>query len=195
MHGLICKAVEIFLRDTYGADHWNRVARVIGVDAGGFEAMMRYPRDMLPRLMAAAEAELGKPSAAIFEDIGTYLVSHPNRERIRRLMRFGGVSFLEFLHSLEDLPGRARMAVDDLALPELELTETGEGQFTLLCDGREAGWGHVFVGLLRAMADDYGALAFLEHGRAKDGREAINITVFESAYARGKSFELGAWAV
>jgi len=107
------------------------------------------------------------------------------------LLRFGGVSFVEFLHSLDDLPARARMAVDDLRLPELELFEHAQNTFELTCRHDRKGFGHVVMGMLRTMADDYGALVFLEHQGMYQGAEVIDITLIESAFAEGRSFELG----
>ncbi len=74
------------------------------------------------------------------------------------MLRFGGVTFVDFLHSLEDLPDRGRLALPDLDLPELHITDHGPDFFTLKCRAELTGAGHVMVGLLRAMADDYGAL-------------------------------------
>ena len=47
------------------------------------------------------------------------------------------------------------------------------------------------LGVLRAMADDYGALAVLDHVGAADGEETITITLVETDFAQGREFELG----
>ena len=48
----------------------------------------------------------------------------------------------------------------------------------------------MIVGLLRAMADDYGALVLLEHdGQSLEG-EMILIELLEMSYAKGRSFDL-----
>jgi hypothetical protein len=126
--------------------------------------------------------------------LGTYLVSHKNVEALRRLLRFGGVTFEEFLHSLDDLPDRARLAVSDLELPKLELREHAPGMYSLNCSSDlqvfGANFGHVMVGLLRAMADDYGALVLLEHQGGQLGSETISINLLESSFAEGRSFLL-----
>ena len=51
--------------------------------------------------------------------------------------------------------------------------------------------GHVLVGILRLMADDYGALACLEHCGAKDQTETIDIRLVHTSYAQGRTFVLG----
>ncbi|MEL7166880.1 MAG: heme NO-binding domain-containing protein [Pseudomonadota bacterium] len=194
MHGLINRAIQCFVTDTYGADSWNAVAREADLDFVEFEAMLLYDDALTPRVLDAAATFLHRPRAEVMEDLGTYLVSHPTVEALRRLLRFGGVTFVEFLHSLDDLPDRARLAVSDLNLPRIELREHTASCFSLFCDSQIEGYGHVMMGVLRAMADDYGALAVLEHSGGQAGTEVISISLIETEFAEGRIFELGARA-
>lgn len=194
MHGLINRAIQCFVTDSYGADNWVEVARVANLRFVEFESMLIYDDDLTPNLLDAVSYVLNRPRDDVMEDIGTYLVSHPNVERLRRLLRFGGVTFVEFLHSLDDLPDRARLAVSDLTLPGIELREHGPGHFRLICESPLVGYGHVIMGVLRAMADDYGALAVLEHAGAGEGVETLSISLIETEFAEGRAFELGARA-
>jgi hypothetical protein len=41
------------------------------------------------------------------------------------------------------------------------------------------------------MADDYGALVFMELAGIEDGVETLRIEVFDAAYNEGKAFTLG----
>ena len=93
----------------------------------------------------------------VLENIGTYLASHPNVEALRRLLRFEGAHFVEFLYSLDGLHDRARLAVDDLELPTLTLVRHTDTHHSLLCHADFSGWGHLLIGILRVMSDDYGA--------------------------------------
>jgi hypothetical protein len=192
MHGLMMRAIQSFARDTYGPALWSAVTRRAGLDIAGFEAMLTYPDDMGDTVLAALSAELDRPRNTVLEDIGTYLVSDPNVERLRRLLRFAGVNYEDFLHSLVDLPGRARLAVSDLILPRIDLRAMPAGRYMLIIDGEPPGFGHVLVGILRAMADDYGALVMLDHRGLRHGREEIEITLVETAFAEGRHFELAA---
>jgi len=135
---------------------------------------------------------LDKPVEAVLEDLGTFLVSNPHLEPLRRLLRFGGVNFLEFLYSLDDLRDRARLAVPDLDLPQLEVAEAGGGVFDIGIRWTSEGFGHVLVGILRAMADDYGDLVFLEHRGTEEGAELVRVTLLETDFAEGRAFDLSA---
>ncbi|WP_137701579.1 heme NO-binding domain-containing protein [Marimonas lutisalis] len=192
MHGLINRAIQRFVTDTYGEEAWQRVARAAELGFTDFEAMLIYEAVMTQRVLDAVCDDLEKPCAEVLEDLGTYLVSHPNVEALRRLLRFGGVDFTEFLHSLNDLPDRARLAVSDLDLPELELREHAHDRFSLTVSAPQDGFGHVMMGVLRTLADDYGALVYLEHKGGPRGREVIDITLIEAGFAEGRHFDLAA---
>lgn len=194
MQGLIARTLQNFLQDTYGHSEWLDIAAYSGLEATEFEAMLDYDIELVQAVLTCAETRLSKPPEVIFEDIGTYLVTHPNNETLRRLLRYGGEDFFDFLHSLEDLPGRAQLAMADLRLPDLELRDFSDNQFCLRCLCTERwmqGFGHVLVGVLRSMADDYGALVLLDHRGRHAGTELIDITVIEMDYAEGRDFQLG----
>ncbi|MCW1956280.1 heme NO-binding domain-containing protein [uncultured Lentibacter sp.] len=194
MHGLINRTIERFVRETRGESLWLRVAEQAELGFVEFEAMLSYDAALTERVLEAVSAALLLPRESVLEDIGTYLVSHQKTEAVRRLLRFGGVDFVEFLHSLEDLPDRARLAVADLSLPGLELDEQLAGRFSLKVLAQPAGFGAVMLGVLRAMADDYGALVILEYFSDVEGEERIEIQLIEEAFAAGRGFELGARA-
>lgn len=190
MHGLVNRAIQCFVRDTYGEETWRSVARRARLGFDSFEAMFVYADDLTSAVLLAATEELAKPRDVLLVDLGTYLVSHPNLEPLRRLLRFGGASFTDFLHSLDDLPDRARLAVPDLDLPSMQLTDHGGGCFSLLCGPGQRGFGHVMVGILTALADDYGALAVVDHAGAAEEGEFLRIELLEAAFAEGREFDL-----
>ena len=194
MHGLINRSIQSYVCNSYGFEIWQEVAAGAELDFVEFEAMLSYEDALTPRVLNSLAQVLDRPRDEIMEDIGTFVVSHPEFEPVRRLLRFGGVSFEEFLNTLDDLPARARLAVSDLNLPALELREHRPGNFSLLCGADVVGYGHVMMGILRVMADDYGVLALLEHTGRKGGRETVRISLVETDFAEGRSFELGARA-
>ena len=192
MHGLINRSIQCFVRDTYGPAIWAGIAAGADLGFDNFEALLVYKDDVTERILREASERLGKPVEALMEDLGTYLISNAGFGGVRRLLRFGGVSFVDFLHSLDDLRDRVRLAVPDLVLPHLEVRDHATNSFTLTCSFDRSGFGHVFVGILRAMADDYGTLVLLEHLGGNTGVEVISIEVLDLGFAEGRSFALGA---
>lgn len=195
MQGLINRAIERFVRDSYGDEPWRDL--IVRLDPGydTFEPMMRYDPAVTRQVLDELEAQLDRARDDLLEDIGTYLVSHPQVEPIRRLLRFSGVDFVDFLHALEDLPDRARLAVSELDLPGLSLHAHGAGLYRLdvgLCDTGGLRFGRVMMGILRAMADDYGALVMLDHRGTTATHELIEVRLLDVGFASGRVFDLGA---
>ena len=46
--------------------------------------------------------------------------------------------------------------------------------------------------MLRAMADDYGALVLLDYAEPQDGLETVAIRLLDAAHAEGRRFSLAA---
>lgn len=192
MHGLINRAIQDFARDSYGEAVWAAVVRRADLDFVSFEPMLTYENGVTERVVAALAAELSRRRSEVLEDIGHYLVTHARVAPLRRLLRFGGVDFVDFLHTLDDLPDWARLAVDDLALPGIALECDGAEDYRLVLTGAPRGSGHVAIGMLRAMADDYGALVLLDYAEPAEARETVRIRLLDAAHAEGRRFSLAA---
>lgn len=190
MHGLISRSFEGFIKAAYSEDTWRQAMRRLDAGIDGFEAMFRYDKALLERVVDLCAELLDKEREVLLEDFGTFLVVSEASARVRRLLRFGGVDFEDFLHSLEDLSGRAALAVPDLDLPDMCLVEREEGRFELECALAFDGIGHVLMGLLRALADDYGALVFLDHIGRRDAAEVLSILLVTEDFADGRDFHL-----
>ena len=190
MHGLIFRTVEAYVSDRFGADTWVRAMALADIEIASFEAMLDYDATYFPSVLDGCARALERPVETILEDIGTYLVAYQNHASIRRLLRFGGDSFSELLHSLGDLPDRTRLAVSGLVLPQIHVREPIPQHFIIACSGPPRGFGHVLVGLLRTMADDYGALAVLDHQGTRDGAEIIEVSVVDIAFSEDRGFAL-----
>ena len=70
--------------------------------------MLIYDNDLTNQILGNVSAALNRPRFELMEALGTYLV-------------FGGDTLIEFLHSLEEFPDRARLVISDFDLPELDL--------------------------------------------------------------------------
>lgn len=190
MNGLFNRALQAFLRDQYGAAVWNRIAAEARLGRDGFEPLLSYPPETTNAVIAAAGRALGQTRDEFLEHLGVYLVAHPSFEPLRRLLRFGGVDFRRFLHSIEDIRARGRLVIPDLDLPELNLREVEPDSWILTCRAALPGMGHVVAGMLRAMADDYGTLAVIDHLGEAGGTARIAVTMSEDRYAEARSFAL-----
>jgi Haem-NO-binding len=187
VHGLVNRSIQTFLRDTYGSDLWHRVATASGAPAHGFEAMLMYPDDMTDAVLSCAAQELRKPVDILLEDFGTHLTSV---EALRRLLRFSGAEYADFIEAIEELPGRAQLAVPEIDLPVLDLQSDAPGCYNLTACGPRSAFAPVLAGVLRGMADDYGSLALID-GPVRAGDQAtIRIELLETRFAAGRDFQL-----
>lgn len=194
MHGLIGRALETFIADAHGDALRGEALSRAGLPPDGFASARRFSSASGSLLLRAASAATGLPSAALLTDLGIWLVSQRRNEPIRRLVRFGGGDFHGFLHSLEDLPARGRLAMPDLDLPRIMLIDRAPS-YDIRTEFPQWGAGHVLSGVLRGMADDYGVLAVVEHAgghRVRGGpcAERIRVEVADDAHTDGRRFDL-----
>ncbi|MBM7069328.1 heme NO-binding domain-containing protein [Actibacterium sp. 188UL27-1] len=190
MHGLINRSIQCFIRDNYGQSTWDTVARDAHLPALGFEAMLEYDDQVTHRMLDMVALHLDKSRPAVLEDVGTYLITHSNTRAIRRLLRFAGETFEEFLNSLDDLPDRVRLAVPDLQFPRLDTVEPGPNQVEVTLSEADPEFGFVLMGILRALADDYGALVFIDHKVDPEAGVILAINLLDAAFAEGNAFSL-----
>jgi hypothetical protein len=184
------RSLQGYLRDTFGSGFWATIVREADLPTSQFEPMLRYDPAIATVVADAAARILGRPASALWEDMGTYIVTNPAYEGVRRLLRFGGVGFNDFLHSLEELPGRARLALPDLRVPDISVDELAPDRFRLTCRFDIEGMALVLLGILRAMADDYGALALIDRAEREDGAEVLLVTIHQATHAEAKPFDL-----
>ncbi|MCB1992461.1 MAG: heme NO-binding domain-containing protein [Geminicoccaceae bacterium] len=182
MHGLINSTIAAFLRDSYGDDALAATAARAEIDPGGFEPFRSCPERLTLRLIAAAAETLGKPEPEFLEDLGAWLA---RVEPARRLLRFSGSDLADFLISLEELPGRAQLVLPQFAIPRIAVSDLGGGCFRVAVSHGPAEWRSVIAGMIRAMSDDYGALALIV-----DEGDAIAVDVSDESFGAARSFDL-----
>lgn len=186
MDALLLRSLQSYVLDTFGGARWQDICHAAGQSSMTFEPMLHYDQGLADHVGEVAARVLGRPVEAVWEDVGTHLVMNPGREGVRRLLRFGGLHFIDFLHSLEELPGRARLALPHIDPPELLLKQVGPERFELHCWTGLKALHRVLAGLVTAMADDYGALCVIEAG--DDG--CMKIAVLDSRHSRARAFDL-----
>jgi len=193
MHGLVNRSIQCFIRDVYGAEVWRQVCTDAGLGHADFEAMLHYDDADTLAVLRAAAARLGREVEALLEDMGHYLVTQPERDALRRLLRFGGADFADFLHSLADLQERGRLVLPEIDLPRITVAEEAGGSFTLSFRWGAGLLGPVVLGVLRAMADDYGMLALFDHQPAimPGAPDMICVQLLAAAHSQGRNFALG----
>lgn len=190
MHRLVIRAVQEFLRDTYGEALLREVAACERTAAGSGEWGRADDANATKRrlrgesVISAAADILDKPAIELFEDLGAWLAQ---REPIRRLLRFSGRDFKDFVLSLEELPGRVHYVIPDMEIPAIQVLREDDGTIVLTLPDSSPAWTAILGGLLRAMADDYGALGLI----VVEGC-GIEVHISDHSFTEGRDFHLGA---
>jgi hypothetical protein len=191
MHGLINCAIERFVRDTYGDQTWRMACAAAAVPEQKFEPLLTYEDPLTQSLIASCAEVLRRTPDVVLEDLGSSLISGAGDAAVatRRLLRFSGRSFVDFLYALDDLPDRIALAVPDLTLPELHVEEQRPDLFYVSAGEGWPGYLHVVHGVLRAMADEYGVLVLID---LVDGKPGLEVQVIDMAFTAGRAFTLRA---
>lgn len=182
MHGLINRGLQCYIRDIHGVEVWEETCERAKLPFYSFESMLVYDDATTEDMLRGICDLIDRPRDEILEDFGTYVVSEAALTAVRRLLKFGGDTYQEFLYSLNFVYDRAKLAIPDLDVPIIEVTKQPLNQFTIRAQFFKRGYGAVLLGLLRALADDYGALVSVarEHRALKHTDEDIyHIHVFE----------------
>lgn len=190
MLGVVNKAIEEFVITVHGGAVWQEVLRDIGTPGFRFEPMLMYEDEKSYALIRALSKRLSKPQQDILDDIGTYLVTPPNGGALRRLLRFLGSSFDDFLFSLDDLNDRVDLALPDLQLPQIMVIPQTIDRVHVRVSQTWSGFAYVLQGLLRAMADDYGTLVFLDVRRDITDSACIEVILIENNFSAGIDFDM-----
>jgi hypothetical protein len=187
MHGLVICALARFFLETYGAAIWQQIRGRADAGDDRYEPFLKYPDDLAIRLISAAGHVLRRHPDDVWEDFGAALIASDAFTAPRRLLRFSGASFGDFLSALPELSGRITLAVPDFDLPPVTLIEQDVGTFMFRCPA-SAEYEHVLRGVIRAMADEYGALALIDHGPEGHG---VQVQLIDVSFAAGRAFALG----
>jgi hypothetical protein len=190
MLGVVNKAIEEFVITVHGGAVWQEVLRDIGTPGFRLEPMLMYEDEKSYALIRALSKRLSKPQQDILDDIGTYLVTPPNGGALRRLLRFSGSSFDDFLFSLDDLNDRVDLALPDLQLPQIMVIPQTIDRVHVRVSQTWSGFAYVLQGLLRAMADDYGTLVFLDVRRDITDSACIEVILIENNFSAGIDFDM-----
>ena len=192
MLGVVNKVIESFVRQRYGDKLWADVLVDLSLPGYEFEAMLTYEDGITYDLIDGLAKRQSKMYQDILEDIGGYLVAEDSQASVRRLLRFGGATFEDFLLSLDDLNDRVALALDILDMPTIAVEPISAEKVHIRVVPKWQGFSDVLMGLLHALADDYGALVFMDRVEDAKPTECIEVILIDHHHSAGTSFDLAA---
>ncbi|NCV10055.1 MAG: hypothetical protein EBW44_00435 [Rhodobacteraceae bacterium] len=177
MLGVVNKAIEAFVCQRYGDKLWADLLIDLSLPGYEFEAMLTYEDGITYDLIDRLAKRQSKMHQDVLEDIGGYLVAEDSQASIRRLY---------------DLNDRVALALDILEMPMIRVLPISAEKIHVRVAPKWLGFSDVLVGLLRALADDYGALVFMDRLADTDQTECIVLILIDHHHTAGTSFELAA---
>ena len=144
MHGLINRGLQCFVLSIYGNDVWEDVCADAGLSFNNFETMLCYDDIITEQVLDAICHATKRDRPEILEDYGTFIVSEHCSPAVKKLLRLGGETFVEFLHSLEDVYDRVQIAIPDLETPTMRLEVRSPKEYILRYEFYKCGFGAVF---------------------------------------------------
>lgn len=79
MDALLLRSLQSYVIDTFGAPSWQKVCSMAGLAVTTFEPMLRYDPGTADRIAQVVAGVLGRAVDTVWEDVGTYLVTNPDR--------------------------------------------------------------------------------------------------------------------
>ena len=182
MHKIATNCLEMFLKDAYGDDLWQSVADAAGFDSGDLLNWHGASEEVAESIFVEASARLGKSRQEFLEDMGAWLT---HQEPIRRLLRFSGGRFYDFLGSLREIVPRIKMVLPDIGISNLRVSTNGTGSYCILGKEEDVDFIWIISGAIRGMADDYGALAVIS-----TSANSVNVDVALPEFSERRGFSL-----
>lgn len=162
MYGIVNKAIEDLITESYGLEKWNRVKERSKVDVDFFISNEPYNDDITYKLAIAASEELGLGLNEVLHAFGEWWVLRTGKEKYGAMMQAGGNSLREFLIKLPVFHTRVMLMYPKLTPPEFKITDLTNESLYLHYFSKREGLQDFVKGLLSGLAKMYNTLVSIE---------------------------------
>ncbi|HMV10986.1 MAG TPA: heme NO-binding domain-containing protein [Cyclobacteriaceae bacterium] len=131
MYGIVNKAIEDLVRETFGEDKWEAIKKRSGVDIDFFLSNEPYDDSVTYKLAQAAADETGLTLDAVLTAFGEWWVLRTSREKYGALLQAGGASMTAFLRNLPVFHNRIMLIYPKLTPPEFRVSNETETSIDL----------------------------------------------------------------
>ncbi|MEM9717448.1 MAG: diguanylate cyclase [Pseudomonadota bacterium] len=181
--GLINRGLKGFVETYHDAETWRKLVSGQSAIPEDFEALADYPLEVTVRLVAEISTLRDASEADVYEDLGTFLVSTHWDARLRLVFMSCADDFVKFLQRL-DVVWVALNAVDAaFPLNSWEISSTRAGAFRLSGPTLFPGFPSLCVGMLRSLADEFGAYVIIDQKPYLSHVFDFDIEVFDSGHS------------
>jgi hypothetical protein len=172
MYGLVNKAVQDLISESYGDDKWEAVKQKAGVDEEIFISHDSYPDEVTYRLVEAASEVLELPADSVLEAFGKHWILNTASKGYGEMLDAVGGSLGEFLENLPDFHTRVMVLFPNLKPPTFKVSDRKDRSLRLHYHTDRRGLTQFVVGILQGLAQRFQTEATITHEQSRsDGAD------------------------
>jgi len=182
MLGLVNRSLVEFVGEFHGEAGVAQLHRELPELPSRFEALVDYPIHQTAGLISFVARLRDVEHSTILDDLGTYSVIRLWDARLRDCLLSCGKDFNDFLRNLPIVIGSISRIEPRIRVGDLQIEEKAASRFLVHVADQMGLLGDVLQGVLRTIADEFGALTLIERS-SKKGAVRISINVFDPGHS------------
>ena len=175
MYGIVNKAIEELVTETFGEDKWERIKAKSGIEIDYFISSEPYDDDITYQLAGTIAEEMKMPLAEVLHAFGEWWILRTGKEKYGYLLESGGDSLREFLINMPLFHNRVMMMYPKLAPPEFQISEIEENSLHLHYLSHRKGLTDFVRGLLNGLGKFFEVPISIEHIETKTSEHTHEI--------------------
>jgi len=156
MYGIVNKAIQDLITETFGEDKWEAVKEKSAVDIEFFLSNEPYDDDITYKLAGAASEVLGISVGEVLQAFGEWWILKTGKEKYGGLMEAGGNNLREFLVNLPLFHNRIMLMYPKLTPPEFKVSNLEENAIQVHYFSKREGLQEFVRGLMHGLGKMYG---------------------------------------
>ena len=156
MYGMVNHGIQTFVMKNFGEADWNDICAKVGLKDRNFEGMMTYPDEVTYKLVGVLSEKYDLTPEQVLKTFGDYWVDYSGASTIGQLLRFGGLSLIERLDTLNEMHDRIKMSMPHLKPPTFEFEEGDGTEHKLHYASEREGLESMVIGLIEGLGRETG---------------------------------------
>lgn len=168
MYGIVNKAIEDLVKETFGEEKWEAVKKRGNVDVDFFISNEPYDDSITYNLAIAISEEMNVPIGEVLVSLGEWWVLKTGKEKYGGLMEAGGNSLREFLINLPIFHSRIMLIYPKLTPPEFRISDLTDNSIHVHYFSKRSGLQEFVRGLLQGLGKMYKTPVIVELLSSRD---------------------------
>ena len=155
MYGIVNKAIQDLVTETFGEDKWEAIKEKSTVDVEFFLSNEPYDDDITYKLVGAAAEVLNISAGEVLQAFGEWWILKTGKEKYGGLMEAGGNNLKEFLVNLPLFHNRIMLMYPKLTPPEFKVSDVEENSIHVHYHSEREGLQEFVRGLMSGLGKMY----------------------------------------